>query len=317
MGLVFLKKMLVVLLGLFAALLALMALYPQKTTAIAFGIERNASGLDHKTIVIGEELWHYLEGGPKDADVLLMIHGFGGDKDNWTRFARSLTNTYRVIAPDLPGFGESRWHPNWDYSLIPQRDRVANLVQALGLEQIHLIGNSMGGHLSALYAYEYPDDVMSLTLIDNAGVVSPVESDYQLALAQGENPLILHSLDDFDRLIQYAAYEEPFAPWPVKGVLARRALDQAEKNQSIFNAIKSDSTVNLEPLLPRIETPVLIIWGEYDRILDVSSVEKMRPLLPQAEVIIMEDTGHMPMLERPSETAIHYLRFLGRVVSQQ
>ena len=276
MGLVFLKKMLVVLLGLFAALLALMALYPQKTTAIAFGIERNASGLDHKTIVIGEELWHYLEGGPKDADVLLMIHGFGGDKDNWTRFARSLTNTYRVIAPDLPGFGESRWHPNWDYSLIPQRDRVANLVQALGLEQIHLIGNSMGGHLSALYAYEYPDDVMSLTLIDNAGVVSPV-----------------------------------------KGVLARRALDQAEKNQSIFNAIKSDSTVNLEPLLPRIEIPVLIIWGEYDRILDVSSVEKMRPLLPQAEVIIMEDTGHMPMLERPSETAIHYLRFLGRVVSQQ
>jgi len=276
MGLVFLKKMLVVLLGLFAALLALMALYPQKTTAIAFGIERNASGLDHKTIVIGEELWHYLEGGPKDADVLLMIHGFGGDKDNWTRFARSLTNTYRVIAPDLPGFGESRWHPNWDYSLIPQRDRVANLVQALGLEQIHLIGNSMGGHLSALYAYEYPDDVMSLTLIDNAGVVSPV-----------------------------------------KGGLARRALDQAEKNQSIFNAIKSDSTVNLEPLLPRIEIPVLIIWGEYDRILDVSSVEKMRPLLPQAEVIIMEDTGHMPMLERPSETAIHYLRFLGRVVSQQ
>jgi len=317
MGLVFLKKMLFVLLGLFAALLALVALYPQKATAIAFGIERYSSGVDHKTIVIGEETWHYLEGGPKDADVLLMIHGFGGDKDNWTRFAKSLTKTYRVIAPDLPGFGESRWHPNWDYSLFPQRDRVANLVQALGLEQIHLIGNSMGGHLSTLYAYEYPDDVMSLTLIDNAGVVSPVESDYQIALAKGENPLIVHSLDDFDRLIEYAAHEKPFAPWPVKGVLAQRLLDRAEKNQSIFTAIMGDSTAGLEPILTQIEIPVLIIWGKYDRILDVSSVDKMRPLLPHAEVVIMDDTGHIPMLERPSETAGHYLQFLGRVLSQQ
>lgn len=317
MGLVFLKKMLFVLLGFIAASLALMALYPQETTSIAIGIERYASGLDHKTIIVGGEPWHYLEGGPKDADVLLMIHGFGGDKDNWTRFAKSLTNTYRVIAPDLPGFGESRWHPNWDYSLFPQRDRVVNLVHALGLEQIHLIGNSMGGHLSALYAYEYPDGVMSLTLLDNAGVVSPVESDFQLALAQGKNPLIVHSLDGFDRLIEYAMHEKPFAPWPVKGVLAQRVLDRVEKNQSIFTAIKGDSTADLEPLLAQIEIPVLIIWGEYDRIIDVSAVEKMRPLLPQVEVIIMEDTGHMPMLERPSETAIHYLQFLGRVVSQQ
>ena len=313
MGLNIPKIMLLVLLGLFATLLALMAIYPQKTTAIALSLERNASGLDHKTIVVGEETWHYLEGGPKDADVLLMIHGFGGDKDNWTRFARSLTKTHRVIAPDLPGFGESRWHPNWDYSLFPQRDRLASLVQALGLEQIHLIGNSMGGHLSTLYAYKYPYDVMSLTLLDNAGVVSPVQSDFQRALAQGENPLVIRSLDDFDRLLDYAAYEKPFIPWPVKGVLAQRAMERAEENQSIFNAIVSDPSTSLEPLLGQIEIPVLIIWGEHDRILDVSSVEKMQPLLPQAEVVIMEDTGHVPMLERPSDTAVHYLRFLGQL----
>jgi len=55
---------------------------------------------------------------------------------------------------------------------------------------------------------------------------------------------------------------------------------------------------------------VQIIWGEFDRILDVSSIDVMRPLLPQAEVTIMKDTGHIPMLERPAETAAHYLRFL-------
>jgi pimeloyl-ACP methyl ester carboxylesterase len=59
-----------------------------------------------------------------------------------------------------------------------------------------------------------------------------------------------------------------------------------------------------------IESPVLILWGEYDRVLDVSSVEVMRPLVPQAEVVIMKDTGHVPMIERPAETAAHYLRFV-------
>jgi abhydrolase domain-containing protein 6 len=316
-GIKVLKTTLLLLLGFVAALFALMALYPQRATAIAIDLERTASGLDHKTIVVGEDTWHYLEGGPKDAAVILMIHGFGADKDNWTRFAGSLTKTYRVIAPDLPGFGESRWHPSWDYSLYPQRDRVANFVQALGLDQIHLIGNSMGGHLAALYAYEYPKDVASLALVNNAGVVSPVESDAQRALAHGENPLVVRSLNEFDRLLEYASHKKPFVPWPVKGVLAQRALDRAEEYQLIFTAIKGDLAADLEPLLPQIETSVLIIWGEYDRILHVSSVDKMRPLLPQAEVIIMEDTGHIPMLERPSETAAHYLRFVERVRSRQ
>ena len=317
MGLNSLKRVLLVLLGLIAAFFALIALYPQKATALAFELERYASGLEHKTIVVGEETWHYLEGGPKDADVLLMIHGFGADKDNWTRFAGSLTGKYHVIAPDLPGFGESRWHPDWDYSLLPQRDRLASLVQALGLERLHLIGNSMGGHLAALYALEHPGDVISLSLVNNAGVTSPDKSDFQRALARGENPLVVRSLDDFDRLIEYASYEEPFVPWPVKGVLAQRALDRADKNQLIFTAIKGDRTADLEPLLDKIEIPVLIIWGEYDRIIDVSSIDKMRPLLPQAKVIIMEDTGHIPILERPSATAGHYLRFLGQVSSGQ
>lgn len=298
---------------LIAVLIGLLALFPESAADLAVNTERSASGLDHKTVTIGDETWHYLEGGPDDAEVLLLLHGFGGDKDNWTRFARSLTENYRVIAPDLPGFGESVWHPDRDYSLFPQRNRVNTFVRALGLEQFHVAGNSMGGHLAVLYAHRYPQDVISLALINNAGVDAPVDSDFARALAKGENPLIVNSLQEFDALISYAAFKEPFIPWPVKGVFARIALDHAESNRSIFHSYKSDRSIGLEPILEDIDEPVLIIWGEFDRILDVSSVDVMRPLLPQAEVSIMKDTGHIPMLERPLETATRYRSFLENI----
>ena len=304
------KKTLRYLLPLVAILILLLAIFPEKAAMLAVGAERSASGLSHRTIAVDGETWHYLEGGPTDAEVLLLLHGFGGDKDNWTRFSRSLTETYRVIAPDLPGFGESAWHPDWDYSLFPQRDRVDSFVQALKLEKFHVVGNSMGGNLAALVTHENQENVISLALFNNAGVTAPVPSDFQRALLQGEeNWLIVDSLQDFDDLIAYASFKKPFLPWPVKGVFAQRALDHAESNRAIFETYKGDRTAALEPILEDIKQPVLIIWGDSDRILHISSIDVMRPLLPQAKIIIMNDTGHIPMIERPSETAEHFRSF--------
>lgn len=304
------KRILMYLVILAAGLIGLMALFPEQTTNLGIRAERSASGLEHKTVVIGDETWHYLEGGPHDADVVLLLHGFGGDKDNWTRFSRSLTDYFRVIAPDLPGFGESTRHPDWDYSLPPQRDRVHSFVRALDLERFHIAGNSMGGHLAALYTHKFPEQVLSMALINNAGIDAPEESDLRRALAKGDNPLVVESLEGFDELLAFVSYKTPFIPWPMKGVFAQRAMDHAAFNRFIFESVVSDSSSKLEPILADIDAPSLILWGEYDRVLDVSSIEVMRPLLPQAEVVIMKDTGHVPMLERPAETATHYLEFV-------
>jgi abhydrolase domain-containing protein 6 len=298
------------LLILVAGLIGLMALFPRATTRLAINAERSRSGLTYKTLVIGDETWHYLEGGRKDAAVVFLLHGFGGNKDNWTRFSKYLTGSYRVIAPDLPGFGYSTQHPDWDYSLLPQRDRVNDFARALGLEQFHIAGNSMGGQLAALYCDEYPQPVRSLALFNNAGINAANESDMQRAVAKGENPLIADSLAGYEKLLEFVAYKKIFLPWPVRGVFARGAMSQAKLHRTIFDSIQSDLSSGLESILADIESPVLILWGEFDRVLDVSSVDVMQPLLPQAEVIIMKDTGHVPMIERPAETAVHYLRFL-------
>ena len=131
---------------------ALLAIFARDATRIAFSLERKRCGLRLKSTAVDGETWHYLEGGAADAPVLLLLHGFGGDKDHWTRFSRALVRDYRVIAPDLPGFGDSARHAGWDYSLNAQRDRLNEFIAALKLGPLHLGGNSMGGHLAVIYA---------------------------------------------------------------------------------------------------------------------------------------------------------------------
>lgn len=304
------KKIILFLLVVAAGLVALMAAFPEDATRIAFSMERQRSGLEARTLEFDDQTWHYLEGGDANAPALLLLHGFGGDKDNWTRFARTLVDEYRVIAPDLPGFGESARDPGGDYSLAAQSAWLHRFVTVLQLDVFHIGGNSMGGHIAALYTHRYPQQVASVLLLNNAGVESPKPSEMWLAVQRGESPLILSSPQDFDRLLGLVSHKKPFLPWPAKGVLAQRAFDQADFNRRIFDQYKDDRSVGLEPFLADIDQPVLIIWGEHDRVLDVSSIDVMRPLLPQATVVVMEDTGHLPMLERPQETAAHCLDFL-------
>ena len=304
------KKIALLFLLALACLVAMMAIFPEDTARLMFAGERHRAGLELKSAVVDGETWHYLDGGSPDAPVLLLLHGFGGDKDNWTRFATTLVEDYRVIAPDLPGFGDSARHFDRDYSLPAQRDRLERFVAALKLSPLHIGGNSMGGHLAALYTHANPEHVLSLALLNNAGIDSPRPSEMFLAVGKGENPLLLSSADDFDRLLSFATHKTPFIPWPAKGVVAQKTFEYAAFNRYVFEALKDERYVPLEPLLGDIEQPVLIIWGEFDRVLDVSSIDVMEPLLPQSRVIVMPDTGHLPMIERPAATAAHYLEFL-------
>lgn len=92
-------------------------------------VERQLAGLSHERLTVGDLSIHYYQGGPPDAPTILMLHGFGADKDNWLRFARHFTERYRVIAIDLPGFGDSS-KPAASYDVGTQVERVAAFTQA-------------------------------------------------------------------------------------------------------------------------------------------------------------------------------------------
>lgn len=105
--------------------------------------ERCRSGLSAKTVMVGDHRIAYLEGG--EGPVVLLVHGFSGEKDHWTRFAKWLTPSYHVVIVDLPGFGESTKSWTAKYGILEQVGRLAGFIDALELGPVHLAGNSMGG----------------------------------------------------------------------------------------------------------------------------------------------------------------------------
>ncbi len=272
-------------------------------------IERQRAGLSLKQISVGDLNIHYYEGGPSSAQTILMVHGFAANKDNWLRFARYLSQDYRVIALDLPGFGASS-RPAGSYDVGTQTERLASVIDALDIKPLHLIGNSMGGHISALYAARYPDKVLSLALLDNAGITAPQPSELLQRLQRGEaNPLVVRNVEDFQRLLAFIFVEPPYLPESLKGYLAKQANANSAHYDQVFRHLV-ERYIPLEPELPRIQAPTLILWGAEDRALHVSSVDVMRPLLRKPSVVIMPQTGHAPMIERPQQTAEHYRAFL-------
>ncbi|WP_298188216.1 alpha/beta hydrolase [uncultured Pseudomonas sp.] len=279
----------------------LLYLSPASLLASMQFIERQRAELNLKQINVGDLSIHYYEGGPSDAQTILMVHGFAANKDNWLRFARHLPQDYRVIALDLPGFGASS-KPAGSYDVGTQTERLAGIIDALG------------GHISTLYASRYPNRVASLALLDNAGITSPHPSELRLRLQRGEaNPLVARSPEDFQRLLAFIFVKPPYLPESLKGYFAEQAASNSSHYDQVF-AHLVERYVPLEPELSKIQAPTLIIWGAEDCVLDVSSVEIMRPLLDKPSVVIMPNTGHAPMIEQPQLTAQHYRAFLKALV---
>src|SRR3989338_2398555 len=286
-------------------------LYFSPTTLLASVqlVERQLAGLTLKQAQVGDLSIHYYEGGPANGETLLMIHGFGANKDNWLRFAKHFTSRYHVIALDLPGFGDSS-KPDASYDVGTKVERVAAFSKALGIAKLHLIGNSMGGHIAALYAARYPEQVLSAALLDNAGVESPQKSEMFQRLERGEpNPLVVKTPEDFPRLLAFVFVAAPPLPETLQQHFAQQAMTNSALYEKIFSHLV-ERYIPLEPELPKIEAPTLLLWGDQDRVLHVSSIEVMRPMLKKPSVVIMKDCGHVPMLERPEETASHYQAFL-------
>ena len=203
----------------------------------AMDFEASQAELEFKTnnykLAQGQLDFAYLE-SPKRAgqETIIMLHGFSATKEHWLRFSTHLYQQYHIIALDLLGHGENKQDFSQSYSVESQVEYIRQVAQTLGVDKFHLVGNSMGGAISSLYAATHPKQVLSATLISPAGI-HDIPSRMDELLEEGINPLVTLEEDDFAGVMDFVMEEPPFIPAAIAQVEAERAASRTEINQRL------------------------------------------------------------------------------------
>lgn len=250
---------------------------------------------------------------------LLLVHGLGASLEYWERIIPSLAKHYRVTAIDVPGFGLSS-KPDVHYGLPFFTRALASFCEALGLESMYLAGHSLGGALSLDFAATYPEKVKKLCLIDNAGFSRQVTWAFRImSFPWIAKRLMYKTKSTYEKVLKLSVYNKA-AITPdfvdrlyemAKSPEHRRTVLYILANHANLRGMKMKT---LKPLWQKFKAlgamPVKIIWGDRDPLLNVSQIKAAKKHLQQADISVIHDCGHIPMLEKPEECLSLMLKFL-------
>ena len=253
---------------------------------------------------------HCLDHGTEGKPPLVCIHGLTGNAHNFDALAPNLTTSYHVMAIDVRGRGDSGWTAGAEYTLQNYATDLAGLLDALNIERVTLVGTSMGGMISMLFAGGYPHRVEKLVLNDIGPDVDPVGI-ARITSYVGESPT------EFSDLKEVAAYYRANYPamrntpeddlieqvkWSVK------STDSGKLTWKMDPQVRKPMRTAARPLdmwvpFARIEAPVLVIRGAESDILAARTVERMKSVIPHVESIEVPGVGHAPTLMEPDSVS--------------
>ncbi len=271
-------------------------------------LHATVTGLRTRHRRVGDHCLTWLEAGPVDGEPVVLVHGFGASKENWLPLLPFLLRRYRVYIPDLPGWGESEFHVDADYSSDFQVDRIAHWIESVIAQPVHLVGNSMGGGFSGLVTARHPQWVRTLVLMNAAGIAGTERTPFEQGLAEGKNSLVAHNWRGVYQLLSSVMQSRIRAALltPVMGMdlVARRHV-----NEFMFHHLIGTPPNEDRPSLSSISQPTLILWGSEDRVLHPSAAGIFQQIIPHAQSKMFFDVGHLPMVDKPRLTARHIRRF--------
>jgi len=227
---------------------------------------------------------------------VVLLHGFGGDRQTWLNIQTGLSAHKRSIAFDLPGHGEALDWPRIGHAGIAAK-AVTQSLEALEIPRVHLVGHSMGGAVAALIALRNPDLVASMTLLAPGGFGPEINHRLLRRYAVASDPEMMEVL-----LEQFFGWEFKLPKFLAKTAAESRArLGAAATLETVANEI-IDGTV--QKTLPRDELaaltmPIKVLWGTQDRVLPTRQAHKLPGTVATH---IFERVGHMVHLEIPKET---------------
>lgn len=228
----------------------------------------------------------YIEEGNDNGDVVILLHGLFGSMGNYEALITGLKSTYKLVVPLLPIFELS----SREISMTSLMEHVHEFILAEGYSFVHLVGNSLGGHIGLLLTLKDPAIVRSLTLTGSSGLFEnalggsfPKRKSYdfvkEVAQKTFYNPEVASKelIDDIFDIVNT----------PVKGL-------------NIVITAKSAMRHNLEGELHKIEQPTLLIWGKNDTITPAFVGEDFNQKIKNSVLHILDECGHAPMMEKPT-----------------
>jgi pyruvate dehydrogenase E2 component (dihydrolipoyllysine-residue acetyltransferase) len=250
-----------------------------------------------RTVEVGGPRLRYLERAPEAAagDPVVLLHGFGGDLNNWLFNTDKLAERRRVYALDLPGHGESSKHVGAG-DLEAFAEARGGFLDAVGAARAHLVGHSMGGAVALAYALAHPDRVASLTLVAPAGLGEDIHPDHIDGFVAAERRRELKGV-----LGLLFADQGLVSRKPVDDVPRYKRLDGVEAAlRQVAGAMypSGRQTVVLTGELDRLQAPALVVWRGQDRILPAAHAEA---LAGRARVEVLVGAGHSPHMEAANE----------------
>jgi pimeloyl-ACP methyl ester carboxylesterase len=237
---------------------------------------------------------------------LLFLHGWSS---NWQIFLLNIAafmRTRRCLALDLPGFGASDM-PSEPISIKGYAKTVDAMCDALGVENVVVVGNSMGGFIGAELGLTFDTRVERLVLVSAAGLSTEyLHRGRSIALARVYSAVLPHATRFESPVVRRPRLRRAAMQWVLRyperlSVPLAQELVLSTGKPGFVPALKALMDYSLRRRLEQIEMPVLIVWGRNDMLVPVGDAWRYQRLIgDNAHVVIFEDTGHAPMLERPS-----------------
>lgn len=270
--------------------------------AFCFTTVVNAQTAAKEVLVFGQKI-QYVEAG--SGPTVILLHGLGGSSQVWNFNIGPLAEKFHVVVPDQIGFGKSD-KPLVNYRIRTYVDFLDQFCKQLKIERATLVGNSMGGWIAAMFTASFPDRVDKLVLVDAGGYTPP--KDFDMRTLFSLNPT---TRAEMKVLLGKVFYNKAFQSDAAidQSMTVRLAAGDGYTIKSITESIIRGEDF-LDDVVKTIKRPTLIVWGRQDGLVPLADGEHFNKDIAGSKMIVLDQCGHVPNVEKPGEFNAAVLKFL-------
>ncbi|WP_417478509.1 alpha/beta fold hydrolase [Maricaulis sp.] len=250
--------------------------------------------------------------GPADAPVIVMVHGFSYSLESWDGWAEDLSADHRVIRMDLPGHGLTGPDPLQRYSVPQTVEFLGALLDELGLDHVTLAGNSLGGLVSWRLAAQRPDLVDRLVLVAPGAYSINGVTDQPVAVPMGVSFYLTSAPEAMVAAASAGLYGDVSRMDPALPARVHALMQTPGVGQALVERLEVFTLPDPTADLAQVQAPALVLWGGRDVMIPVEQAARIAADLPQAELIIHDDLGHILHEEDPARTVADVRAFLAQ-----